>query len=365
MNILIVTFDPPQNVGGVEGRGNNYTKHLVFLGHNVEVISFFPGYDYSTEELHGAKLLKFPSSSSKAIRSLRLTAKEVSKNSIDSIFFLSGALTLYGLLLLLYARYKGIRTLAFYYGKDILTSKHGLFSRFALWISPKLSCKIAVNSRYTKRLLPKKYEKKSVVLYPAVDPGILGQVDVHVRKDDFQRILFVGRLVKRKGADDLLRSFREVASIFQQATLEIVGDGPELETLRVLSKDLGVSDRARFYGSLSGNPLYERYASCYLLVMPSRTTEYDVEGFGTVFLEAALFGKPSIGTRSGGIPEAIVDGETGVLVPEGDVSALSDALKKLLSDRDLALRLGESARKRVLTFFTWEEATRELASDLA
>ena len=365
MNILIVTFDPPQNVGGIEGRGNNYTKHLVALGHYVEVISFFPGYDYSKEGLHGAALFKFPSSSSHVIKSLRLTGKEISKYSIDAIFFLSGALTLYGLLLLVYARYKGIRTLVFYYGKDILTSKQKLFSRLALWISPRLARKIAVNSRYTQSLLLKKYEKKSVTLYPAVDPEILDQLKHGIEQDDFKRILFVGRLVQRKGVDDLLQAFKEIASSFPRTLLEIVGDGPELESLQALSRELGVSDRVRFYGRLSGNPLYERYLSCDVFVMTSRATKTDVEGFGTVFLEAGLFGKPSIGTNSGGIPEAVVDGETGLLVSEGDVPALSGALRKLLSDHDLALRLGEAARKRVLSSFTWEETTRELASDLA
>ncbi len=360
-----MTFDPPQNVGGVEGRGNNYTKHLISSGHFVEVISFFPRYDYSKEELHGATLLKFPSSSTQALKALRLTAKEISKNSIEAIFFLSGAITMYGVLLMLYARYKGIRTLAFYYGKDILSAKESLSSRFFLWISPKLAKKIAVNSRYTQRLLPKKYEKKIGMLYPAVDPGIVQELGHFQPTDDSQRILFVGRLVKRKGADDLLRSFKEIASKFPSSTLEIVGDGPELESLQQLAKELEISDRARFFGRLSGVPLYERYSSCYVFVMPSRTEKGDVEGFGTVFLEAGLFGKPSIGTDSGGIPEAVLDGETGLIVPEGDVSALSRALERVLSGRDLARNLGENARKRVLSSFTWERSTSDLVSILA
>ena len=360
-----MTFDPPQNVGGVEGRGNNYTKLLVGQGHNVVVISLFPGYEYSKERLHGAELFKFPSSSSHALKSLRLTLKEISNNSIDAIFFLSGALTLYGVLLLTYARYKGVRTLVFYYGKDILTARQRLSSRLALWVSPKLARKIAVNSKYTQRLLPERYENKTAILNPAVDPGIVNELRHNVQVDDTQRILFVGRLVKRKGVDDLIRAFKELAPLFPNSNLEIVGDGPELEALQSLSIELRISDRVRFFGRLSGVALYERYASCYVFVMTSKETKSDVEGFGTVFLEAGLFAKPSIGSRSGGIPEAIVDGETGLLVPEGDVSALSNALKRLLSDRDLGLRLGESARKRVLSSFTWENTTRELVSYLA
>ena len=98
--------------------------------------------------------------------------------------------------------------------------------------------------------------------------------------------------------------------------------------------------------------------------MPSKTTRVDVEGFGTVFLEAGLFGKPSIGTTSGGIPEAIDDGETGLLVPEGDVRLLSQALEKLLLNPGLSQRLGQNARKRVIEGFTWEIASERLVSML-
>jgi phosphatidylinositol alpha-1,6-mannosyltransferase len=91
--------------------------------------------------------------------------------------------------------------------------------------------------------------------------------------------------------------------------------------------------------------------------MPSRQTATDVEGFGMVFLEAGFFAKPSVGTRTGGIPEAVIDGETGVLVPQDDVNALRDALSLLLKDKPLARRLGEKARERVLSEFSWEKAT--------
>ncbi|MGH2639327.1 MAG: glycosyltransferase [Rhabdochlamydiaceae bacterium] len=175
MNILIVTFDPPQNVGGIEGRGNNYTKYLLKLGHNVEVISFSPEGDFSKENLNGARLLKFPSSTRRVFKSLRRTTKEISENSIDSIFLLSGALTLYGVFLLTYARWKGIRTLILFYGKDILSSKKSFSASIALRISPRFASKIAVNSHYTASLLPAKYSKKIEVLYPSVDPAIIDE----------------------------------------------------------------------------------------------------------------------------------------------------------------------------------------------
>ena len=376
-------------MGGLDGRANNYSKYLVILGHTVEVISFSQRGDFSREDLHGATLLNFPSSSRSAITTFRRTVKEISRNSFDSVFLLSGALTLYGLMILLYGLWKGVKISVLYYGKDILSARKKLSAHIALKISPKWAKKIIVNSRYTASLLPSKYASKIVTLYPSVDPSIADSIVLHPGEslhrlaksiDDGEEssqkdatsdsggrretVLFVGRLVKRKGVDDLLNAFKSVLKNFPLSKLEIVGDGPEYLPLQNLAEDLGLSGSVKFYGNLTGSKLYERYKSCDLFVMPSKTTEVDVEGFGTVFLEAGLFGKPSIGTRSGGIPEAIQDGKTGILVPEGDVKLLADSIERILLNRDLATKFGETARATVLADFTWDISTRRLVSIL-
>jgi glycosyltransferase involved in cell wall biosynthesis len=361
MNILLVTFDPPQNVGGIEGRVRNYARHLKKLGHYAEIVSIFPGGDFSRTEIFDVPMLSLPSSLRSLLRTLRATSKEISKNSIDTIFFLSGALTLYGVFTLYYARTKGIRTLVLYYGKDILSARESYLQSFALWISPKLARKIVTNSRYTQGLLPKKYEKKIEILYPSVDPEIVSEAGpIQVRPERI--VLFVGRLVARKGVDDLIHAFKDVVASVPDSSLEIVGDGPELASLQALSLKIGVSEKVRFYGKLSGRDLYDRYLACNVFVMPSKTTKVDTEGFGTVFLEASVFGKPSIGTFSGGIPEAILDNVTGILVPESDVARLSRAMESLLLNPQFASELGENARKRALDQFTWEKSTELLAS---
>lgn len=364
MNILLITFDPPQNVGGIEGRVRNYSKFLKELGHEVSVISIYPGGDYSSTDSLGMTVLSLPSSTKSLFKALGYTRKEISRREIDSVFFLSGALTIYGLVLLSYARLKGIRTLVLYYGKDILSTKQSYISRFALWISPKLAGKIVTNSRYTQSLLPRKYKNKTEILYPSVDPGISYELRSPQKNGHAKVVLFVGRLVARKGVDDLIRAFHEVLEKVPDAFLEIVGDGPELDSLKTLTRDLGVTDKIRFYGSQTGSSLYDRYASCDVFVMPSKTMQIDAEGFGTVFLEASVFGKPSIGTLSGGIPEAVLDGKTGLLVPESDVLALSRAIETLLRDSELSTRLGANARTRVLDQFTWKNSTQFLVSIL-
>ncbi|MDA4118639.1 MAG: glycosyltransferase family 4 protein, partial [Thaumarchaeota archaeon] len=196
------------------------------------------------------------------------------------------------------------------------------------------------------------------VLYPSVDPSIAAFKPSAPRGSEL-RVLFVGRLVERKGADDLLTSFAKLSNELPNAVLEIVGEGPDMDRLRQLADTLGVRGRVTFAGTLRGRKLYERFAAADVVAMPSRRTPSDVEGFGTIFLEAGAFGKPSIGTRSGGIPEAIVQGETGFLVGERDTAELVDALRTTLGDPDLRARMGENAARRVKGF-DWEHGVARL-----
>lgn len=305
-----------------------------------------------------------PSSAWSVLQTFGRTRKEIRSNSIDSIFLLSGALTLYGCVLLLYAKFSGKKTMIFFYGKDILTAKSKLLGSIWLWSSPRLASVISANSRYTAKLLSKKFEKRTKILYPSIDPEITMLVPaLSVKKSrDKPVILFVGRLVQRKGVDDLLHALSMIA--IPQCVLEIVGDGPEMNSLNRLAGKLNLLERVRFFGMLSGQALYERYSACDIFVMPSKTTKDDVEGFGTVFFEAGLFGKPSIGTRSGGIPEAIEDGVTGLLVAESNPKELSEAIVKLLSDPKQLEMMGDNARKKVQNEFTWEKGTEQLISYL-
>jgi phosphatidylinositol alpha-1,6-mannosyltransferase len=226
-----------------------------------------------------------------------------------------------------------------------------------------LSNTVFTNSRFTASLLPSIAGKKQRVLYPSVDPR-LGSANPQGGRTG-QCILFVGRLVRRKGADDLINAFRSISGDFPDWHLEIVGDGPERKRLERLVADQALDGRVEFFGSLRGRALHDRYRFCDVVAMPSKRLRDDVEGFGTVFLEAGIFGKPSVGTFSGGIPESIVNGETGIIVREGDDRQLVKALKNLLSNPELRLEMGQKARERVLRDFTWEQSAESLEECLS
>jgi glycosyltransferase involved in cell wall biosynthesis len=205
---------------------------------------------------------------------------------------------------------------------------------------------------------------KSVLIRPAIDSEMLSAAKVSMSVERARRILFVGRLIKRKGVDVLLDAFAELLASMPDVELDIVGDGPLMLPLRNQAERSGIGGKVSFHGTLTGPRLHDRFAQSDVLAMPSRSTPDDVEGFGTVFLEAGLFGKPVVGTRTGGIPEAVLDEKTGLLVPDGDSHALAEALRRILNDQELCRRMGREGRERVISEFTLAQAVNMIEKAL-
>lgn len=170
-------------------------------------------------------------------------------------------------------------------------------------------------------------------------------------------LITVTRLVKRKGIDDVIRSLPGLLVREPDAIFLVGGKGPEEERLKGLAQELGVADRVVFAGFVEEEELAAFYRLGDVFVLPSKVDEDagEVEGFGISFLEAAAAGLPAVGGRSGGVAEAVVHEETGLLVKPGESGALADALAKLLSDEGLRRTMGRAARARVEESFTWEK----------
>jgi phosphatidylinositol alpha-1,6-mannosyltransferase len=166
-------------------------------------------------------------------------------------------------------------------------------------------------------------------------------------------LLTIARLVARKGIDTVLDALPKVLSVHPDAVYVIAGDGPEADSLKALSRRLGVERAVRFPGVVTDEELSLWYSLADVFVMPSRSDPPDVEGFGIVFLEAAACERPVVAARAGGIPDAVAHGVTGVLVPPGDSAALGAELMALLSDPARRAELGRRGRERVLADFTW------------
>ncbi len=154
-------------------------------------------------------------------------------------------------------------------------------------------------------------------------------------------VFTAARLSPQKALDVLLSA----AALVPEAVFVIAGEGPERAALEARAAALGVTQRVRLLGARDDVP--ELLAACDLFVLPSL-----VEGLPLSVLEAMAAAKPVVATRIGGTDEAVVDGETGILVPPGDASALAAAIRIFLSDREQARRSGEAGRDRLRARFT-------------
>lgn len=174
-------------------------------------------------------------------------------------------------------------------------------------------------------------------------------------------VTFVGRLVEKKGIEDLLAAVTQVAGLPGVGPVRVVGDGPLMPLAREAAARAGVA--VELLGFRTPEEVAEVLASSAVFCAPSKTAPSgDAEAFGMVFLEAALSGLPVVAYRHGGVPEAVEDGVTALLAPEGDVDALSHNLALLLQHPDRARALGAAGRARVLRDFDVRTCTAELES---
>jgi phosphatidylinositol alpha-1,6-mannosyltransferase len=204
------------------------------------------------------------------------------------------------------------------------------------------------------------------VVYPGVDPHRF-----HPRIDgsDIRRrfapngeilILSVGRLQRRKGHDLAIGAMARLARQFPTLRYVIAGDGEERERLEALVAWHGLGDHVHFAGALADEDLPRYYAACDVFLLPNRLDGRDVEGFGIVFLEAAACARPVVAGNTGGVPEAVEHGVSGLLVSGTEVGELSAVLATLARSSALRRRLGEAGRARVLANFTWNRSAAAL-----
>jgi phosphatidyl-myo-inositol dimannoside synthase len=166
-------------------------------------------------------------------------------------------------------------------------------------------------------------------------------------------ILSLGRTIERKGFDTIIRALPRIAAHAPDVCYLMVGTGPYLPRLRALISEMNVGKYVTIVERVEDELLPHYYLMADVFAMVSRTLPNgDCEGFGIVFLEAAACGLPVIGGLSGGIPDAVKHGVTGLLVDPTDVDKVSDAIVQVLCNKDLALSMGEAGRERVANEFS-------------
>ena len=210
-------------------------------------------------------------------------------------------------------------------------------------------------------------EDRIAVIYGGVNPEAFApgeeEVDqprVELPANGKPALLTVSRLVATKGHSQTIAALPRVVEQLGQVSYLIVGTGPEEQHLRDVAECHGVSEFVHFVGEVNDRQLAGLYHAADIFIMTSLDQGGKCwEGFGLVYLEASVCGLPVIGSNAGGIPDAIVDGETGLLVNPENPEEIARAIVRLASDKTLAARMGKAGRERALREFTWDRvATR-------
>ncbi len=177
------------------------------------------------------------------------------------------------------------------------------------------------------------------------------------------RLLFVGRLVERKGVRYLLDATAAAREQGEDVRLDVVGEGPIRPALEAHARALGLAGEVRFHGFVPDGELVRKYAECHVFVLPAVTDEKgDVEGLGVVIIEALAYGRGVIASNAGGITDIVEHEQTGLLVPPGDVAALTAAIVRLARDPRLAEQLGRAGRHHVQERFSWTAVIGKLTA---
>jgi glycosyltransferase involved in cell wall biosynthesis len=239
----------------------------------------------------------------------------------------------------------------------------GVFGRKYLLGLPRLKARgakfIAVSDFLQGKLAAMGMPQDKVVRhYIGVDLARFTPLAPESRRPD---IVCVGRLVAAKGIADLIEAFALIAARFPETRLRLVGQGSGRAAFERLAQERGLQDRVVFEGTMPHAQVAELVRRCAVSVLASKTGQDGwQEAFGLASIEAAAAGLPVVVTRHGGLPETVVDGVTGLIVPEGGVAQLANALAQLLRDEALRTRMGTEARCHVEQNFNLSLQTRKL-----
>lgn len=371
MRILLLSWNYAPVLGGMEYLITNLFRGLRRAGHDVRLLTTYAegaeaeeGVERATRKGLAAYELHALRSGWRACRSLRPDV------------ILCGSVVTAPVALLLSRAFR-VPFVVSVYGSDLVFD-HWLYQR-VVGFPLRRADRLVACSRHTMRIAEAAgYDPAKIdVVYPGVtlgdfaaDPEIDGSR--YFGPTAGRRVLLsVGRLVRRKGILEFVEKVMPRLVEADSTVLYVIVGGDATaslahrermsDSIRARVRELGLEDHVRLAGELPDDVLRSLYFQAEIFVLPVLDLPGDVEGFGIVFLEAALAGTPSVATRSGGIPEAVADGTGGLLVEPADYGGLTRAILRLLEDRELRRRYARQARDRARREFGWETITDQHA----
>lgn len=231
--------------------------------------------------------------------------------------------------------------------------------------------RLIVNSEYLKRLvvgsgIP---AERIAVVHPGVDarafvpdPSLQARLQRQFGLQGKRMIVSLGRLESGKGFALAIKAFALISPVYPRLVYGVVGDGPDRQNLVALARELKVQDKVIFFGPVPDEPRIKAsfFRLAELSVFTSQPHDHRTESFGIAALESQAAARPVIISQAGGTSEAVIADQTALIVPPGDVAALTRALKKLLDQPERTRAMGERGRVHVTAHFRWHSAVARL-----
>ena len=320
-------------------------------------------YDANWERQFGVKVIR---DSSKILLPTPKVARKVSKlvkaENINTVAF--GAAAPLGLLAHSIKRAGVVRIVALTHGHEVWWARVFPFNLLIRRIGRGVDS-LTYLGEYTHQMISRALDQRAKLAMVKIAPGIDTQHFSPRNSDDLRTslklaekkvIVCVARLVHRKGQDRLIEAMPEILSAIPNAHLLIVGEGPYRQQLVKRVNQLKIKDDVTFVGRIGYEQLPEYICAGDLFAMPSRSRFWglEVEGLGISYLEASACGLPVIAGNSGGAPDAVDEGNSGVVVSGIDNDAIAKAVVKFLNDPEISKTMGGYGRKWVVEKWRWE-----------
>lgn len=362
MKILIPTIDYPPIEGGISTVALEVSRALAARGHNVTVVAPDLGDMRAFDEAEPVRVVRVPGYD-RGIGRIGpfLNAAWPEARQTDAILAINIA---YGGPLAWHAKRKlGTPYITFAYAYEFLKfNRLYPVKAFFRTIYRNAETTIAISNFTHEKLRTFGVQNSAITLaFPGASPPVpvsdeaLRDVRVQYFLDDDPFVFAMGRMIARKGHLTLVDAWPRVMEVCPNTHIVLAGRGPEQEKCRARAAALGIEAFVHLPGYVDNETRAALCRGCALFALPAGVADGGhVEGFGLVFAEAAAYGKTSVAGRSGGVPDAVLHNETGLLVTPGDPNVTAEAIIRLLRDSALREQLGNNARQRVAETLNWE-----------
>ena len=363
-NIVISTQNYPPAAGGIQNYMHELALALHHLGHSVRVIcdaatadgqeQFDRSLPFTVERLRGPKFIRRYTKAKRVIS--LLTKNDQSILICDSWKSLE---------LLNPEKLHNSRCICIAHGMEYPAQVEAKQQRIAKTLSRAEL--ILANSEFTaQRVKPYAPDFSRVqLLHPGVNPAIPAS-DADTAKaanwtgEHSPILITVGRLEPRKGQDKIIEAMPQLLTEHPQLLYVIAGSGPIEDELKARVQALGLGDKVKFCGRVSDGERTALLQKADLFAMPCRAVGDSVEGFGIVYIEAAMLGLASLAGRAGGAGDAVIDGQTGLLCDGDSSDEVYLSIKKLLSDSQTLKTMGAKGQHRAKTELQWPQVAQKL-----